>query len=66
MTDEMIQKIASHAAHLSTLTVKELRLAHPDNTDGTHSGSQWKGISSARLIEDIMFEFVTELIDEEN
>lgn len=38
------------------MTVKQLRLEHPDNEDGTHSGSRWRGITKERLIQDILFE----------
>jgi hypothetical protein len=48
--------ICIRAGELSAMTVKQLRLEHPDNTDGTHSGSQWQGISKERLIQDILFE----------
>lgn len=48
--------ICIRAGELSAMTVKQLRLIHPDNTDGTHSGSQWQGVSKERLIQDILFE----------
>jgi hypothetical protein len=48
--------ICIRAGELATMTVKQLRLEHPDNIDGTHSGSQWQGMSKERLIQDILFE----------
>lgn len=48
--------ICIRAGELSAMTVKQLRLIHPDNTDGTHSSSQWHGVSKERLIQDILFE----------
>jgi hypothetical protein len=48
--------ICVRAGELATMTVKQLRLEHPDNIDGTHSGLQWRGVSKERLIQDILFE----------
>jgi hypothetical protein len=48
--------ICMRAGELSAMTVKQLRLEHPDNIDGTYSGSQWQGVSKERLIQDILFE----------
>lgn len=52
----LLSLICLRAGELSAMKVKQLRLIHPDNTDGTHSGSQWQGISKERLIQDILFE----------
>lgn len=51
-----LSSICVRAGELATMTVKQLRLEHPDNIDGTHSGSQWQGVSKERLIQDILFE----------
>lgn len=52
----MVGKISQQAGELSVMTVRELRLRHPDNVDGTVSGSQWQGMSKSRLIADILYE----------
>jgi len=52
----VLSLICIRAGELSTMTVKQLRLEHPDNIDGTYSGSQWQGVSKERLIQEILFE----------
>lgn len=56
MTDQLLALIAETAGELSAMTVRELRLRHPDNEEGTVSGSQWKGTSKSKLIEEIIIE----------
>lgn len=56
MNSELLQRIATRAGELTLCTIRELRLLHPDNDSGTHSGHQWRGIGRERLIADILFE----------
>ena len=51
---ELISEIAKRASQLATTNIKKLRLLHPDNVDGTYSGSQWKGVSKSEIIEAIL------------
>lgn len=58
----LLQRIADRAGELASCGVVDLRLAHPDNTEGTKSGAQWRGVTKARLIADILFdEFESEV-----
>jgi hypothetical protein len=52
----LISAICIRAGELAPMTVKQLRLEHPDNVEGTYAGSQWRGVSKERLIQDILFE----------
>lgn len=54
--NELIAKISQRAAELSSMTVRQLRLSHPDNRGGSVSGCQWVGISKPTLICDILTE----------
>ena len=59
------QKLTDRAGCLAEFTLRNLRLAHPDNLDGTVSGSQWNGISKSQLISDILFDEFEEEFDED-
>lgn len=54
--NELIAKISRRASELSEMTVRQLRITHPDNCDGTLSGQQWSGIPKSTLICDIITE----------
>lgn len=60
MTEDILQKIADRAGELSAMTVRELRLTHSENIDGTVSGLQWQGVCKAKLISDILFDEFSE------
>ena len=61
MSDDLLQKIADRAGELALMTMRELRLTHPDNYDGTKTGQQWIRISKSKLISDILFEEFSEV-----
>lgn len=54
--NELVGKIAKRADELSVQSMPLLRLSHLDNTEGTKSGWQWKGLSRADLIESILYD----------
>lgn len=56
MNANQLSAIAKRAGELASMGMNELRLTHPDNTEGTTSGAQWKSVSRAQLTADILFD----------
>ncbi len=54
--EDKLNLICQRAGELAEMNVKQLRLLHPDNIEGTCTGQQWMGVSKGRLIQDILFE----------
>lgn len=54
--DKLVESMANYAGKLAMENKTYLILSHPENTEGTKSGAQWRNVPRSELISAILFE----------